>query len=102
MIVKVELKSGKVLWQAARVGANVLVSNGIVYASNSQISGMEVIAAVNRGESAGVNWRLFRINPSNGKDLWEYHRVGAPEAVLPREKRILLRYEDQIRLLKYM
>jgi outer membrane protein assembly factor BamB len=102
MIVKVELKTGKVFWQAARVGTDVKVSNGIVYTSASQISGMEAISASSRGESAPVNWRLYRLDPKTGKDVWEHHRVGVPKAVLPKGKRVILRYNDRLSMLEYM
>src|SRR5205807_237516 len=42
------------------------------------------------------------VNPSSGKDQWEYYRRGAPEAVRPKQKQILLQFQKELRLLKYL
>jgi outer membrane protein assembly factor BamB len=102
MIVKVELRSGKVLWQAVGVGEECMVSGDYVYAADSQISGLDVMRTAMGGGSAPVHWRLHRINPSSGKEKWEYYREGAPVDVRPKEKQILLQFKNDLRLLKYL
>jgi hypothetical protein len=103
MIVKVELKSGKVLWQSPRVGTDCMISGPYVYTTDSQISGVDMMSSM-MGSEKGVpmHWRLFRLSPSNGKDQWEYYRAGAPESVRPRMKQILLQSKTELRMLKFM
>jgi hypothetical protein len=103
MIVKVNLKSGKILWQSPRVGSAPIVSGPYVYTTDSQVSGIDMMGSM-MGSDRGtpVHWRLFRISPSSGKDQWEYYRKGAPLSVHPREKRILIRSKEELRMLKFL
>jgi len=103
-ILKVELKSGKVLWQSPRVGSDCMVTGGIVYTTSAQTSGVDAMASMmNRSDAAlPVHWRMFRLNPSNGKDEWEYYRNGGPRETYPRQKRILLHYNEALVMLKYL
>ena len=48
------------------------------------------------------HWRLYRLSPGSGKDLWEWYHMGAPEAVRPKQKKILLQFKKDLRLLKYL
>jgi hypothetical protein len=102
MIVKVELRSGKVLWQSAGVGEQTMVSGDYVYASDSQISGLDMMKSFQGGGSTPVHWRLHRLNPSSGKEKWEYYREGAPMAVRAREKQLLFQFKNDLRLLTYL
>lgn len=102
MIVKVQVGNGKVLWQSARVGTDAMVSNGIIYTTFSQISGAERISAAAGGEEAPTHWRIFRLDPDSGKDLWEFHRIGVPHEVLPKGKRVILNTGERLLFLKYM
>jgi hypothetical protein len=97
------VKSGKVLWQSPRTGSNCLVTGDYVYTSNGQISGLDTMSSAMGGDGGTpIHWRLYRLNPGSGKDYWEYYRQGAPEAVRPKEKRILLQFKKELRLLKYL
>jgi hypothetical protein len=103
MIFKVELKSGKVLWQSPRTGSNCQVSGDYVYTSDSQISGLDMMKSAMGGDGGTpVHWRLHRLNPSSGSEKWEWYRKGAPEAVRVREKQILLHFKNGLRLLRYL
>jgi outer membrane protein assembly factor BamB len=103
MIVKVELKGGKVLWQSPRVGSNCQVSDDYVYTSDSQISGLDMMKTAMGGDGGTpVHWRLHRLNPSSGAEKWEWYREGAPQTVRLRGKQILLHFKKDLRLLKYM
>jgi hypothetical protein len=53
------------------------------------------------GGDAPVHSRLYRVDPSNGKDLWEFYRPKPPQSVDPRENRILLQYGKEILMLKF-
>jgi hypothetical protein len=103
MIVKVELKSGKVLWQSPRTGSSCAVSGNYVYTSDSQISGLDTMK-IAMGGDGGVptHWRMHRLDPGSGSEKWEYYREGAPAAMRPRGKKILLHFKDGLRLLKYL
>lgn len=99
---KVELKTGKVIWQMPRVGSNAITSGQYVYTQFGKFSGIDMMSEAMGGSEAQIHWRLFRIDPGSGKDKWEYYRLGAPESVRPNEKRILLHYKDSLRMLKFM
>lgn len=103
MIVKVEVRSGKVLWQTAGVGDECMVSGDYVYTSDTQISGLDVMkTAVGGGGSVPTHWRLHRLNPSSGKEKWEYYRAGAPVAVRTNGKQLLFQFKNDLRLLRYL
>jgi hypothetical protein len=103
LIVKVEVRTGKVLWQSPRVGRNCAVSGDYVYTADSQISGLDTMKSAMGGDGGvPVHWRMYRLNPDSGKDKWEYYRQGAPVEVRPKEKQILLQFKKELRLLKYL
>lgn len=101
-IFKVDLKTGKVLWQKARAGGHTMVSGDYVYTSEGKFSGIDRLSEAMGGDHAQVHWRLFRIDPGSGRDKWEYYRQGEPNSVQPHEKRILLQYPTELRMLKYL
>jgi hypothetical protein len=102
MIVKVELRSGKVLWQVAGIGDECIVSGDYVYTADTQISGLDMMKSAVGGGRVPTHWRLHRLNPSNGKEKWEYYREGAPVAVRPKGKQLLFQFKKDLRLLRYL
>lgn len=99
---KVELRSGKLLWQSPRVGTQCMVSGKYVYTQYGKFSGIDQMSEAMGGDRAQIHWRLYRIRPGSGSDQWEYYRLGAPVAVRPNEKQILLHYKDALRVLRFL
>jgi outer membrane protein assembly factor BamB len=102
VLMKVDPSSGAIIWQKDRLGQEIFISGKYVYATQSRISGMDHFSAMTSGGGdAPVHSRLYRVDPDNGKDLWEFYRPKPPQSVDPRENRLLLQYGNEILMVKY-
>ncbi len=109
VLMKVDAKSGKILWKANYLGVGCYLSDKFVYAINQQSGGGPGLAvglaqALGGGGGGGGSsrFRLSRLDPDTGKELWGYYREGLPENLDFKKNRILLQYEDRIVVLKFL
>ena len=101
VLLKVDPATGAIIWQKERVGQEIFVSGKYLYATQSQISGLDRFSAMTGGGDAPVHSRVYRVDPDNGKDLWEFYRPKPPQALEPRDNRLLLQYGNEILMVKY-
>ena len=102
VIMKVGAASGKVFWKADQLGERFYVSGKYVYVAEARISGLDVIRAGGDDSEAPVHHRIYRIDPSNGKYIWQYYQPQAPRRIDVQKNRLLLQYADEIRVLSYL
>jgi len=102
VLMKVDPATGAIIWQKDRVGQEIFVSGKYLYATQSQISGLDRFSAMTGGGgSAPVHSRVYRVDPDNGKELWEFYRPKPPQGVEPRDNRIQLQYGNEILMVNY-
>ena len=53
-------------------------------------------------QSTPSNLRLYRLNPKNGKQLWDSYRSPAPSHVDFRGNEILFQFNDKLEVLKFL
>lgn len=95
---KVDAATGKVEWSRERIGDEPKVSGKFLYVALKKTFLMDTI-----GESdSRQHYFLRRINPSDGQPMWEYYQRGPADAFEPRENQLLLRFPEEVRLLKFM
>jgi hypothetical protein len=108
-LMKVDAKSGKVLWKVRHLGVGCYLAGKYVYSSNVQTRsgpGLAVGLAQALGSGFGgggsARFRLSRLDPDSGKEIWEYYHDGIPEGLDFSANRILLHYDDRVLVLKFM
>jgi len=105
VLLKVEAKSGKVLWRSSNIG-DCELSGEYLYAMNLQSGGFGLAnglgAALGSYSDSPSNFRLFRIDDETGKRVWDFYNKGGPNEVDFEGTRILLRFEKEVRVLKYL
>jgi len=103
VIMKVDASSGKVLWKADQLGEQCYVSGKYVYVTESRISGLDVIRTAGGDDgNIPIHHRIYRLDPSNGKYIWQYYQPQAPRHISVQQNRLLLQYGDEVRVLSYL
>jgi outer membrane protein assembly factor BamB len=105
LLMKLDGASGAILWQAPGLADDVLLSGKMVYAARGRVSGVDLFSAASSGgldAAAPVHHRIYRIDPKNGREKWEYYRPLAPSHIEPKSNFILLQYPAEVQVLKFM
>ena len=102
VVLRIDPRSGKVLWRAERIGDQCFTSGKFVYATRVQTSGLDMMKAAMNGGDVPVHFRLHRVNPGNGAVLWEYYQPRAPRRVDVQKNRILLQFADEVQVVTFL
>jgi outer membrane protein assembly factor BamB len=106
ILLKVDAKSGKTLWDAGRTGVHCEMSGKFLYGLNEQVGGLSYAVglsdALGSPYSADEHFRIYRLKPSNGTQMWEFYQNGSPQNVDFAENRILVQNPGQVRVLKFL
>jgi outer membrane protein assembly factor BamB len=98
VIMKVNSADGKVLWRLESIGANCVMSGKFLYTSRVT----KVMAALRLEDGPDTHYNLRLLNPANGDEIWDYHKVN--RIILKTEVQqnwILLQFDDEVRVLKF-
>ncbi len=100
IIVKVDPVTGRPLWRVEKVGDQCYLAGKYVYITRAQTpAGLVALAS---GGAAATSFRLYRLNPRNGKQLWEYYRSGGPGSLDFYDNEILFQSSDKLEVLKFL
>ncbi|MBC8003185.1 MAG: hypothetical protein H7X97_11425 [Opitutaceae bacterium] len=102
LLIKVDARSGKTLWKTEQTGQECFVAGKYLYVTKVNSGGLDLSSTGGSLQDGAMHFRIFRLNPSSGKVIWEYYHKGAPREVDFQEKRILLRYDNELQMLKFM
>jgi len=102
VIMKVDSSSGKVLWKADHLGEQCYLSGKYVYVTESRISGLDVMRAGGDDSDVPVHHRIYRLDPGNGKYIWQYYQPQAPRHISVQKNRLVLQYANEVRVLSYL
>ncbi len=104
VILKVNGKTGKTLWQIDREGLVSYVSGKFIYTTETY-HGVEVDEGLLSGVKTGLeippHIRLKRIDPGNGRVLWEYYEKHAPLDVRFEKNMIQLLFRKELQVLTF-
>ena len=92
-LMKVAPATGQILWRIEKVGHRSYVSGKFLYFISVSVSWVDSLTALTgsrRGQSMPVNFRIHRMNPRDGKELWEYYRPEEPVRLEFQNNLILL------------
>jgi hypothetical protein len=99
LLMKVD-SGGAVRWQVAGRGSGLRTSGEFLYTTHAQVSKLDLMHAAD-DEPVPVHTRIFRMDPKDGRMLWEYYRRKAPETWEARANRILLQFPDELQMVGY-
>ncbi len=105
IVQKISPQSGKILWTVKPGGHISYVAGNIIYATQSYDSGFDPEEDGNDltdGLQKKDYFRLVRLDPKSGRELWIYEQQRAPSSVHFSGTYIELVYKKEVQLLKYM
>jgi hypothetical protein len=104
VIVKVDPKTGKMLWTANEGGYIAYLSGKFIYiASWNDADGEEENPVqIGLGISNPSYVRIKRVNPSNGNIMWDYYQKRAPLDVKFHDNMIQIVYKKELQVLSYL
>ncbi|HEX3988614.1 MAG TPA: hypothetical protein VHZ30_04225, partial [Verrucomicrobiae bacterium] len=107
LVLKVEAASGKILWEAENVGQQCYLTGKYLYTSSVTKGGMALTKglanALNAPEPEAPTYlHIRRLDPLNGKVLWDFHREEAPDEFSFDQNRFLIRYGDRVQVWKFL
>jgi outer membrane protein assembly factor BamB len=92
VIMKVDPATGQVLWKISNMTDECILSGEFVYAARSS-SGLY---------GSGTHFNLYRLNPSNGKELWNYYQERWPRNTGYHGNHFMLQWKDEVQVLKFL
>jgi hypothetical protein len=104
MLLKIDPKNGKILWTAQPGGWVNYVSGKFIYSVQSytpdaEEGGFGSIAGMGGGKAY---LRIKRINPSNGRVLWEHYEARGPLDVEFDKNTIRLVFKKEVEVLRFL
>ncbi|HUD46397.1 MAG TPA: hypothetical protein VMR33_06185 [Candidatus Baltobacteraceae bacterium] len=106
-LLKIDAASGKILWQALNLGQECYISGKYLYTSSVNQGGIAMAnglaEAVNAPRPEGpVYFHIHRLDPVDGKELWDFYREEAPMELSFQQERFLLRFSDRVQVWKFL
>jgi hypothetical protein len=105
IVQKIAAQTGKILWTAKPAGHVSYVSGNIIYATQLYDSGFDPDEDGNdmiNGLQKKDYFRVVRLDPKSGRDLWTYEEQRAPSSVRFHDTAIELVFKTEVQVLRYM
>jgi outer membrane protein assembly factor BamB len=107
VLLKIDPLSGRILWQAAQEGQGCFLSGPFLYTASAQQGGIAMAnglaEALNAPRpDAPVYFHIYRLDPADGKVLWDFYREQAPAEFSFQENRFLVRFGSEAQVWKFL
>jgi hypothetical protein len=107
VLLKIDPSSGKILWQVAQEGQNCFLSGPFLYTYSTQKGGIAMAnglaEALNAPRpDAPVYFHLYRLDPADGRILWDFYRTEAPSELSFQQNRFLIRFGPDVQVWKFL
>jgi outer membrane protein assembly factor BamB len=107
VLLKIDPSSGKILWQAANSGQGCFLSGPFLYTASAQQGGIAMAnglaEALNAPRpDAPVYFHIYRLDPADGKILWDFYREYAPAEFSFQQNRFLVRFGSDVQVWKFL
>ncbi len=107
VLLKINPASGKILWQVAKSGQSSFLSGPYLYTASAQQGGIAMAnglaEAVNAPRpDAPVYFHIYRLDPTDGKILWDFYREYAPAEFSFQQNRFLVRFGTDVQVWKFL
>jgi hypothetical protein len=100
VVLKLDSRTGKILWSEDSKGLVNYVSGNILLTAQSYMP-EERDDAVDTGFEKGPWMRIRRINASNGKEVWDHYQERAPLDIAFDKNMIRLVFKKEVQVLKF-
>jgi hypothetical protein len=103
LLLKIDAKTGATLWDSLDSVDHVYLSGKYFYGSRAQLSSADLFTEqTSHGEyQAPVHHRVFRLDPSNGRQLWEVYHEGNSLDVEVKNRSVFICYSDEFQAIRY-
>ena len=107
VILKVDPRSGKILWQVQKLGQRTFLTGKFVYTVSENLGGSGMLVglaqAVNAPRpEAPVYFHIRQLEPGTGKELWDFFREEAPEEADFQQNWFILRFGNDLQAWKFL
>ena len=107
VLLKIDPVSGKILWQVANLGQGCFLSGPFLYTASAQQGGIAMAnglaEALNAPRpDAPVYFHVYRLDPADGKMLWDFYRADAPAELSFQQNRFLVRFGSDVQVWKFL
>jgi len=107
VILKVDPRSGKILWQVQNLGQQSFLSGKYVYSASAQQGGVAMAVglaeAVNAPRpEAPVHFHIYRLDPASGEVLWSFFRAEAPDEEIFQKNWFVLRFGNDVQAWNFL
>jgi outer membrane protein assembly factor BamB len=107
VLLKIDPSSGKILWQAAQEGQSCFLSGPFLYTASAQQGGIALAnglaEALNAPRpDAPVYFHIYRLDPVDGRILWDFYREQAPSEFSFQQNRFLTRFGPDVQVWKFL
>jgi hypothetical protein len=105
LLLKINPKDGKIVWKTAPPGPVTYVSGKFIYCVQSsgpmEEGGRDSIMGMTGMAGTKAFLRIKRLNPSNGKEMWEHYEGRGPIEVQFDKNTIRLVFKKEVEVLKF-
>jgi len=107
VLLKIDPAAGKILWQVAKSGQGCFLSGPFLYTASVQQGGI----AMANGLAEALNaprpdapfyFHIYRLDPADGKILWDFYREAAPAEFSFQQNRFMVRFGDDVQVWKFL
>jgi outer membrane protein assembly factor BamB len=107
VLLKIDPSSGKILWQVAKSGQGCFLSGPFLYTASADQGGIAMAnglaEALNAPRpDAPVYFHIYRLDPADGKILWDFYREEAPAEFSFQQNRFLVRFGSEVQVWKFL
>jgi outer membrane protein assembly factor BamB len=107
VLLKIDPASGKILWHVAQEGQGCFLSGPFLYAASAEQGGIALAnglaEALNAPRpDAPVYFHLYRLDPADGRILWDFYRTEAPAELSFQQNRFLIRFGSEVQVWKFL
>ena len=107
VILKVDPRSGKILWQVQKLGQRCFLSGKYVYTVSANQGGIAMAIglaeAVNAPRpEAPVYFHIHRLDPATGEEMWDFFRNEAPDEEAFQQNWFVLRFGNEVQAWKFL
>jgi len=107
VLLKIDAASGKILWQVAKSGQSCFLSGPYLYAASAQQGGIAMANGLAEAlqaprPDAPTYFHIYRLDPADGKILWDFYREYAPAEFSFEQNRFLVRFGTDVQVWKFL
>ena len=107
VLLKIDPSSGRILWQVGKEGQGAFLSGPFLYTASAQQGGIAMAnglaEALNAPRpDAPVYFHIYRLDPADGKILWDFYREEAPAEFSFQQNRFIVRFGSDAQVWKFL